>query len=208
MEINITALDYFRELELMENQYGQEEDLYPWIYMLLQMAEYKKSKGENYHSISIRDVHNWKKKGAPKDMIESCKKTILNKISSNLGGPPEFLILDTNKNSKQPDFLGAIEMKIFKDSGTLELKQGQYNIIDGIHRSVCKVTYKFNIPKEEFIDKKDELIEILTDEFKKFDPKVLDYKVNFHFSNKNVHHYQLIIEKAHKINKQMIEEFF
>ena len=42
MNIKFTVEDYFKELQLMEAQYGQEEELYPWIYMLLQMVESKK----------------------------------------------------------------------------------------------------------------------------------------------------------------------
>ena len=41
MNIEFTVEDYFKELQLMEAQYGQEEELYPWIYMLLQMVESK-----------------------------------------------------------------------------------------------------------------------------------------------------------------------
>ena len=39
MKITMEAQDYFNELKLMQQQYGQEEDLYPWIYMLLQMTK-------------------------------------------------------------------------------------------------------------------------------------------------------------------------
>lgn len=35
MNIEITVAEYFEQLELMKKQYGQEEDLYPYIYMLL-----------------------------------------------------------------------------------------------------------------------------------------------------------------------------
>ena len=42
MNIKFTVEDYFKELQLMESQYGQEEELYPWVYMLLQMIEIRK----------------------------------------------------------------------------------------------------------------------------------------------------------------------
>ena len=42
MNIEFTVEDYFKELQLMESQYGQEEELYPWVYMLLQMIESRK----------------------------------------------------------------------------------------------------------------------------------------------------------------------
>lgn len=55
MNIEFTVEDYFKELQLMEAQYGQEEELYPWIYMLLQMVESKKVQpGKKYAPISIR----------------------------------------------------------------------------------------------------------------------------------------------------------
>ncbi len=41
--------------------YGQEEELYPWIYMLLQMVEIRKKKNilkEDYDKLCIIDVHN------------------------------------------------------------------------------------------------------------------------------------------------------
>lgn len=33
MIIDFTVAEYFEQLQLMEEQYGQEEDLYPWIYV-------------------------------------------------------------------------------------------------------------------------------------------------------------------------------
>lgn len=51
MEIQITLEDYFEELLLMENQYGLEEELYPFINMFLR-------NGHNVKDISIRTVAN------------------------------------------------------------------------------------------------------------------------------------------------------
>ena len=42
MKIEFGVQEYFNELKLMDAQYGQEEELYPWIYMLLKMAECRK----------------------------------------------------------------------------------------------------------------------------------------------------------------------
>ena len=42
MQIEFTVEEYFRELKLMQQQYGLEEELYPWMYMLLKMAEGRK----------------------------------------------------------------------------------------------------------------------------------------------------------------------
>ena len=38
MKIEFTVEDYFNELRVMENYYGQEEELYPWMYMLLPVS--------------------------------------------------------------------------------------------------------------------------------------------------------------------------
>ena len=65
MKIEFGVQEYFNELKLMDaQQYGQEEELYPWVYMLLQMAESRKKEilKECYQGVSIRDVHNGVKK--------------------------------------------------------------------------------------------------------------------------------------------------
>ena len=51
----VSVKEYFDELLLMEKQYGQEEELYPWIYMLLKMAECKKKEilGKEYTADGI-----------------------------------------------------------------------------------------------------------------------------------------------------------
>ena len=41
MKIKLTLKDYLRQLQLLNKQYAQEEALYPWIYMLLQMTKHK-----------------------------------------------------------------------------------------------------------------------------------------------------------------------
>ena len=50
MGIQITLKDYLRELELMEQQYGQEEELYPLVNMILRA-------NCNLDGLSLRDVH-------------------------------------------------------------------------------------------------------------------------------------------------------
>ena len=68
MNIKFTVEDYFKELQLMESQYGQEEELYPWVYMLLQMIESRKKEilKEDYNKLSLRLVGKttlrWNKK--------------------------------------------------------------------------------------------------------------------------------------------------
>ena len=65
MEITIGAKDYFNELKLMEVQCGQEEDLNPWVYMLLQQAKHNKSmeNRKDYQQLSIRHIPNLRQAG-------------------------------------------------------------------------------------------------------------------------------------------------
>lgn len=95
MYINITAEDYFNELKLMQQQYGQEEDLYPWIYMLLKMT----NKDDN---ISIRTVAGGRK---------SDKVFGRNQISA-YGTFPDVIIL--NKEFLSIDTTQGIQREILK----------------------------------------------------------------------------------------------
>ncbi len=122
MCINITAKDYFNELKLMEEQYGQEEDLYPWIYMLLQMAECKKREvqGDNYKSVSIRDIHdmNDRRKNA---LVLSDNQRRIRSCFEGKGGYPDLAVLCKNGNT----LLGCVEIKPtfdFKNKKISELK--------------------------------------------------------------------------------------
>ena len=136
MKIKITVAEYFEQLLLMEQQYGLEEELYPWIYMILHMVECVKQKkqGENYNPISIRDVHNYKEKTIPMD-IEEPRRQVFIKIVEKLG-PPEFIIL-TKKTEK---ILGCIEMKRRKEF--VELINESLN-----NKKSTKREYKVNILK-------------------------------------------------------------
>ena len=94
MEVNIIAKDYLEELKLMQNQYGQEDDLYPWIYMLLQMAEQNKKK-DGYEGVSIRQVA-----GGQKAAIIKGRELI-----SGFGVFPDIVVLDKNFETKHEDSL-------------------------------------------------------------------------------------------------------
>ena len=130
MKIEITVAEYFEQLILMEQQYGQEEELYPWIYMLLQMVEQKKREKLNnsYKRVSIRDVHNWKKKGAPKNMVEGSKKNILNTIGSENGGPPEILFFDYMTS----EYLGCVEIKKLNCGDWIPIKETEEGTKDSL----------------------------------------------------------------------------
>lgn len=107
MKIDISIQEYFEELKLMEEQYGQEEDLYPWVYMLLQMAECRKKEllGEWYKDVSIRDVHNAKKSSLSAVGEDETYWAIRWELTKRVG-PPDMVILD-----KKNKILGCIEIK-------------------------------------------------------------------------------------------------
>lgn len=58
----MTLEEYMRELILMDKQYGQEEELYPLINMLLR-------ENDNVKYLSVRDVHRSRGKGMVREML-------------------------------------------------------------------------------------------------------------------------------------------
>ena len=58
----MTLEEYMRELVLMSRQYGQEEELYPLINMLLR-------ENDNVRHLSVRDVHQSQSSGIRHDML-------------------------------------------------------------------------------------------------------------------------------------------
>lgn len=100
MEIKISAAEYFGQLQLMEKQYGQEEDLYPWIYMLLQSSNAKLSK-----KLSIRDVHNARRVSYSalneKDDLWDIRWEIIKRV-----GAPDIVFLSDDNS-----ILGCVEIK-------------------------------------------------------------------------------------------------
>lgn len=121
MKIEFSVEEYFEQLKLMSEQYGMEEELYPWIYMLLQMAEVKKQKilNEQYVAVSIRDVHNWKKVGKLSDVLPKRKQ----KMEFMVKRCPDIAVFNLNGTH----FEGCVEIKKFID-GRLNLKNGKYII--------------------------------------------------------------------------------
>lgn len=114
MKIEFTVEDYFNELRVMENYYGQEEELYPWMYMLLQMIEFrKKSIVEDYNRLYIIDVH--KHIGAASD--SELKKIIKKRV-------PDFVIIDPKSDS----LCGCIEIKKTTPNESLKLQVGSFYI--------------------------------------------------------------------------------
>ena len=125
MKIEFGVQEYFNELKLMDAQYGQEEELYPWIYMLLQLAECRKKEilKEWYQGVSIRDVHN----GQSVKNSSELKKMFKGNVRF-----PDFVILDRKVDVDSKN--GCVEIK--KNTQSLKLieekylknDEGQFNI--------------------------------------------------------------------------------
>ena len=133
MNIEFTVREYFEELKLMEEQYAQEEALYPWIYMLLKMIECQK---EHLHSglyagVSIRDVHNMKYKEDSSPIRKAIKCILKEKC-----GAPDIAIID--KDSRY--ILGCVEIKSFAIKGRFqELVPGKYIVKKEVSSYTCEI---------------------------------------------------------------------
>ena len=118
MKVEFSVEEYFEQLKFMKKQYGQEEDLYPWVYMLLQMVECKKKEllGEQYKSVSIRDVHNARSvKGERKDD----EQKIRGYISDH--SVPDFIVFSGENIENEIPILGCVEAKKL-ESACIDLK--------------------------------------------------------------------------------------
>lgn len=133
MNIEFTVKDYFEELQLMDKQYAQEEALYPWVYMLLQMIEC--SKKEEDYKLSLKLIASARKANSipGRQLLGGYKK------ESDIDLPfPDIAILDKRFDStngsedNQLEFLyGCVECKK-KDETLPNLKSGTYNITNNI----------------------------------------------------------------------------
>lgn len=92
---------YMRDLQLMKQQYGGEEELYPLVNILLR-------EGENMNSLSIRDVHEGK----------GAKNTVIRKYIDGWGSFPDIAIFDERFGSANIDevenlkyIYGCVEVK-------------------------------------------------------------------------------------------------
>lgn len=136
MSIEITAAEYFEQLLLMEQQYGQEEDLYPWIYMLLQMMENKRQLvDKSYKGVSIRYIAG----GSKADTVIG-----RNQISA-FGVFPDIAILDK-------DFI-AISTKGGIERKQLEEIKGIDGIVKYLEHPKRKGAKRITIPELEINNK-------------------------------------------------------
>ncbi|WP_373113090.1 hypothetical protein [Dorea formicigenerans] len=138
MKIEFGVQEYFNELKLMDAQYGQEEELYPWVYMLLQMAESRKKEilKECYQGVSIRDVHNGVKK----------KDNELIKLLHQKNGFPDHVILERKYGEYK--ILGCSEIKKNEEKNKkFNLMEKQYKVNDFLTPIKYNVEFFFNTVK-------------------------------------------------------------
>ena len=154
MKIEFGVQEYFNELKLMDAQYGQEEELYPWVYMLLQMVECRKREilKEWYQEVSIRDVH--------KAIYHNSDKTVT-KYLFGKRGVPDIVILNVDKTN----FLGCIEIKTNKHSLKISPRDSSLKY-DEKNWTNYKIEFEYKIPKMEE-DKKNEIINGMIDSIKR-----------------------------------------
>jgi hypothetical protein len=139
MNIEFTVEDYFKELQLMESQYGQEEGLYPWIYMLLQMVECQKKRilEVQYNPLSIRDVH----KAQSSSNSDDSKPSKIKKMLTAKLGAPDFTVLDIDSKH----FLGCIEIKQLDDSLKIKEANASFPKMSNINVTKKEIKYIFNV---------------------------------------------------------------
>ncbi len=120
MRIEISLEDYIKELDLMDKQYGQEEELYPLINMILRA-------NCNLDGLSLRDVHNIVR--AETDEITLKKRSLL----FGFGAFTDLAILDCNYNpsndnelDQNENMLGCVEIKKYFVK-MFDFNKDQYN---------------------------------------------------------------------------------
>ena len=152
MNIEFTVEDYFKELQLMESQYGQEEDLYPLIYMLLQMAECRKKHilEEQYNPLSIRDVHDAQSSSSS----NVSKLSKIKKISDSL-------------NIEESNILFSQVNNITIEKNMIKYKFDAKNLIQSLEApNKLKLEEKFKSIEKPFIPEIDNpIIKKLTEDF-------------------------------------------
>lgn len=138
MKIKLTLKDYLRQLQLMNKQYAQEEALYPWIYMLLQMTKHKDvsiqliAKASNTKALPGRKLLGGKKN----DNISLAFPDIA--ILGNKFDATAIKSEDSKSTNEQlPYIYGCVECKK-SDSKLSDLDSGTYSIISNF------VQIKFN----------------------------------------------------------------
>lgn len=120
MEIKITLEDYLRELNLMDMQYGQEEELYPLINMMLR-------ENDNVKELSIRDVHNGMNREDLGDKNIKIKRDL---FCGFYKGFPDIVLLSKDFNPSETKNKKEIENYNNLMYGCIEAKSIGTNLID------------------------------------------------------------------------------
>lgn len=168
MKIEFGVQEYFNELKLMDTQYGQEEELYPWIYMLLQMAECRKKEilKEWYQEVSIRDVHNG---------VRAEGNEIKKKLRSKNGFPDHVFF---ERKCDKYHILGCSEVK--KNDKKINLVEKQYKVFRFLSPNKVNIEFYFEIKdinntmRKVTNDNIEGIIEKITKENNKNEAKIVD----------------------------------
>lgn len=195
MKIEFGVQEYFNELKLMDAQYGQEEELYPWIYMLLQMAECRKKEilEECYQGVSIRDVHNG----------QNARGSEIKELLRYKLGVPDIAIIDTQTTS----FLGCVEIK--KSSQSLNVSEGNKTKNENLELEKYVIRYQYN--EENWNDKRKQAIieEIKSDLLENIESNYIKTEVIKNTGrNRRVYYFEAdIINDSKKLLAEKIKEF-
>lgn len=168
MKIEFGVQEYFNELKLMDAQFGQEEELYSWIYMLLQMAECRKKEilKEWYKGVSIRDVHNGQ---------NAEDSGIKKKLRSKVGFPDHVFF---ERKCDKYHILGCSEIK--KNDKKINLVEKQYEVSSFLSPNRVNIEFYFNIKdinntmSKVTNDNIEGIIEKITKENNKNEAKIVD----------------------------------
>lgn len=102
MKIELSVQEYFNELKKIEDEYVQEEAIYPWIFVLLKMAECKKQEIMKtwYKEVDIINVAG----AVPAKSLSGKALSIRNQLTEYVGTPDIAIIKDDK-------VLGCVEAK-------------------------------------------------------------------------------------------------
>lgn len=115
MNIDFSVQEYFNELKLVEDQFSAETCLYPWVFMLLKMAECKKQEilKEWYQNVSIRDIH---------DVRGDARKDLAHLLCKGVG-TPDIAVINDNSVIDDKSVIGCVEVKAID----IKLFEDKYN---------------------------------------------------------------------------------
>lgn len=129
----MTLEQYMRELWLMDKQYGQEEELYPLINMLLR-------DGPNTEKLSIRDVH----KGQRIKTENKNKNVEQRKYIDGFGSFPDLAIFDESFPEKE-----NIDSNLQKIYGCVEAKCISQELIECLDLNTIEIICEENKKKRK-----------------------------------------------------------